>query len=78
MDIVRPKYEKSEKHRLASLDPKEKLKEEGDNAFKNSQFEVAIKAYTKCLDTISDKVFPYKLKLVCNNCSNNYAYTLIV
>lgn len=56
MDIVRPKYEKSEKHRLASLDPKEKLKEEGDIAFKNSQFEVAIKAYTKCLDSISDKV----------------------
>ena len=30
MDIVRPKYERSEKQRLASLDPKEKIKEEGD------------------------------------------------
>jgi len=66
MDIVRPKYEKSEKHRLASLDPKEKLKEEGDVAFKNSQFEVAIKAYTKCLDSISDKSSELALKCFAN------------
>lgn len=56
MDDVRPKYERAEKHRLASLDPKERIKEEGDTCFKNANFEGAIKAYTKCLDAISDKV----------------------
>lgn len=56
MDKVRPKYEMAEKHRMASLDPKERLKEEGDTLFKAANFEGAIKAYTKCLDSISDKV----------------------
>jgi tetratricopeptide (TPR) repeat protein len=56
MDNVRPKYERAEKHRMASLDPKERIKEEGDTCFKNANFEGAIKAYTKCLDSISDKV----------------------
>lgn len=39
MDIVRPKYERSEKQRLSSLDPKEKIKEEGyiyNNSYKNN------------------------------------------
>lgn len=56
MDVVRPKYEMAEKHRLASLDPKERIKEEGDSLFKAANFEGAIKSYTKCLDAISDKV----------------------
>ena len=56
MDKVRPKFEMAEKHRMASLDPKERLKEEGDTLFKAANFEGAIKAYTKCLDSISDKV----------------------
>ena len=56
MDTVRPQYERAEKHRMASLDPKERIKEEGDTCFKNANFEGAIKAYTKCLDAISDKV----------------------
>jgi tetratricopeptide (TPR) repeat protein len=56
MERVRPLYERSEKHRVANLDPKERMKEEGDSLFKAAKFEEAIKAYTKCLDTISDKV----------------------
>ena len=56
MDKIRPLYEKSEKQRFASLDPKERIKEEGDTFFKNANFESAIKSYTRCLDSISDKV----------------------
>lgn len=57
MGQVRPKYERSEKQRVASLDPKERIKEEGDTFYKNSQFEKAIQSYTRCLDSISDKVY---------------------
>lgn len=56
MDSVRPKYERAEKQRLANLDPKERLKEEADALYKAANFEGAIKAYTKCLDTITNKV----------------------
>lgn len=56
MNKVRPLHEKAEKQRLSSLDPKERIKEEGDNFFKAANFESAIKSYTKCLDSISDKV----------------------
>lgn len=66
MDTVRPKYERSEKHRLANLDPKERLKEEGDTFFKAAKFEEAIKAYTKCLDVISDKSSELALKCFSN------------
>lgn len=56
MEEARPKFERTEKTRLAGLDPKEKIKEEGDKHFKAANFELAIKSYTKCLDSISDKV----------------------
>lgn len=56
MDRVRPQYERSEKQRVASLDPKERMKEEGDSLFKLAKFEEAIKSYTRCIDSISDKV----------------------
>ncbi len=56
-DKVRPMFERAEKQRVSKLDPKEKLKEEGDSLFKAAKFEEAIKAYTKCLDSISDKVY---------------------
>mmetsp|Transcript_36730 Transcript_36730/g.75303 ORF Transcript_36730/g.75303 Transcript_36730/m.75303 type:complete len:320 (-) Transcript_36730:150-1109(-) len=68
METVRPKYERAEKHRLASLDPKERIKEEGDTHFKDAKFEAAIKAYTKCLDAISDKSSELAIK-----CYNNRA-----
>jgi hypothetical protein len=56
MSQVQPLVEKAEKTRMAGLDSKERLKEEGDKKFKAADFESAIKAYTKCLDAISDKV----------------------
>jgi tetratricopeptide (TPR) repeat protein len=57
MDKVRPLFERSEKQRQSNLDPKERIKEEGDAFFKDAKFENAIKSYTRCLDSISDKVF---------------------
>lgn len=56
MSTVRPQYERLEKQRVANLDPKERLKEEGDKLFKEAKFEKAIEAYTKCLNAIPDKV----------------------
>jgi len=68
MDKVRPKYEMAEKQRLSKLDPKERIKEEGDTFFKAANFEGAIKSYTKCLDSISDKSSELAIK-----CYNNRA-----
>ena len=62
MEKVRPMFERAEKQRLSSLDPKERLKEEGDSLFKEAKFENAIKAYTRCLDSISDKSSELALK----------------
>jgi stress-induced-phosphoprotein 1 len=66
MDEVRPMYERKEKQRVSSLDPKEKIKEEGDAAFKAAKFEEAITKYTKCLDQISDKSAELALKCYAN------------
>ena len=62
MSTIRPKYERLEKARVASLDPNERIKEEGDNKFKAADFEAAIKSYTRCLDNISDKSSELALK----------------
>lgn len=59
---IQPLWEKAEKARVAGLDSKERLKEEGDTKFKAADFENAIKAYTKCLDAISDKSSELALK----------------
>ena len=56
MERVRPKFERAEKARVSTLDPRERLKEEGDNHFKNAQFEKAVQSYTKCLAAVPDKV----------------------
>lgn len=56
MDKVRPLHERAEKQRVSSLDPNERIKEEGDNKFKAADFEGAIKVYTRCIDSIRDKV----------------------
>jgi tetratricopeptide (TPR) repeat protein len=56
MNRVRPQFERLEKQRIAQLDPKERLKEEGDTFFKAANFEKAIESYTRCLGSISDKV----------------------
>jgi len=55
MSQIQPKRERLEKQRLASLSPSERIKEEGDVKYKNAEFDAAIKKYTQCLDTISDK-----------------------
>lgn len=68
MSRVRPLFERAEKQRLSTLDPKERMKEEGDSLFKAAKFEEAIKAYTRCLDSISDKSNEIALK-----CYNNRA-----
>lgn len=56
MGRIRPVYERAEKNRVAGLDKKERMKEEGDTKFKAADFEGAITAYTKCLDYITDQV----------------------
>ena len=66
MDQVKPKYERLEKERVATLDSKERLKEEGDKLFKDAKFEDAIKAYTKALGSISDKSSELALKCYSN------------
>lgn len=68
MTRVRPLYERAEKQRIANLDPKERMKEEGDTLFKAAKFEEAIKVYTRCIDSFSDKSSELALK-----CYNNRA-----
>lgn len=63
MSTVQPLVAKAEKARMAGLDSKERLKEEGDLKFKAADFEGAIKLYTKCLDAISDKVKQHFLSI---------------
>ncbi len=48
------------------MSPSERVKEEGDTKFKNADFEGAIKAYTKCLDSIGDKSTDLALKCFAN------------
>jgi len=62
MNKVRPLYERAEKQRISSLDPLERIKEEGDAKFKAADFEGAIKTYTRCLDSIKDKSSELALK----------------
>lgn len=66
MARVKPLYERTEKQRIANLDPKERIKEEGDNFFKAANFEKAIQSYTRCLDSISDKSSELALKVYGN------------
>jgi len=49
---VKPQYEAIEKKRKAGLSSVERHKEQGDEAYKNANFEQAIEHYTKCLDTL--------------------------
>jgi len=66
MDTIRPKYERLEKERISSLNPSEVIKEDGDKKFKNAEFEAALKSYTKCLDSITDKSSELALKCYAN------------
>lgn len=53
MSRVRPKFDRMEAQRKASLSADAVHKERGDVAYKAAQFEVAIEHYTKCLDGLS-------------------------
>lgn len=66
MDTIRPKYERLEKERVATLNPSERKKEEGDRKFKNAEFEAALKEYSACLDSITDKSSELALKCYAN------------
>mmetsp|Transcript_20359 Transcript_20359/g.19669 ORF Transcript_20359/g.19669 Transcript_20359/m.19669 type:complete len:319 (+) Transcript_20359:42-998(+) len=66
MDKIKPQFEKQEKHRVSKLGPQEKLKEAGDQFFKNANFEKAAVEYTKCLAAISDKTSELALKVYNN------------
>lgn len=61
-DRVQPLFERAEKARKATLDPRERQKELADGLYKEAKFEEAIKAYSKCLDAISDKSSELALK----------------
>ena len=66
MDKIKPLYEKAEKKRVSQLDPSEKIKETGDQQFKNADFEGAIQSYTKCLNNIRDKQSELAIKCYAN------------
>jgi stress-induced-phosphoprotein 1 len=52
MGKVKPKFDAMEQKRKAALTPVERHKEDGDEAYKNANFEVAVQHYTKCLDQL--------------------------
>ena len=66
MDRVRPKWEAAEKARISGLDPVERIKEEGDTAFKASSFELAIEKYTSAINKCTDKSTEIALKCFAN------------
>jgi len=52
MSKIKPKWEAMEKKRKSSLSPVERFKEQGDECYKNADFEVAIGHYTKAIDQL--------------------------
>jgi stress-induced-phosphoprotein 1 len=66
MDEIRPLRERAEKQRVSGLDRTERIKEEGDNAFKSAQFESAIKSYTDCIDALRNDSCELALKCYAN------------
>jgi len=66
MAKVKPRYEALERKRKAGLSGTESLKEKGDQAYKNAQFENAVTHYTKCLNALGEKTSPLALKCLGN------------
>eukprot|EP00588_Corethron_pennatum_P009897 CAMPEP_0194265732 /NCGR_PEP_ID=MMETSP0169-20130528/865_1 /TAXON_ID=218684 /ORGANISM="Corethron pennatum, Strain L29A3" /LENGTH=319 /DNA_ID=CAMNT_0039006257 /DNA_START=93 /DNA_END=1052 /DNA_ORIENTATION=- len=66
MAKIKPKYEAMERKRKAGLSGTESLKEKGDQAYKNAQFEEAITHYSKCLDALGEKTSPLAIKCLGN------------
>lgn len=62
MGTIQPKVDRAEKDRLKTLNPSEKLKEQGDTFFKAANFEGAIKSYTQCIAGITDTSSDLALK----------------
>mmetsp|Transcript_21819 Transcript_21819/g.33303 ORF Transcript_21819/g.33303 Transcript_21819/m.33303 type:complete len:326 (+) Transcript_21819:236-1213(+) len=52
MSRVKPKFDQMEKRRKAGLGQVELYKEQGDEAYKNANFEGAIQHYTKCIEAL--------------------------
>ena len=63
---VKPKYDAKEKSRISGLTGTERLKEEGDAMFKQSQFEAAIHKYTEALDASGSSSSEIALKIYGN------------
>lgn len=51
-DKVKVLYDNAEKARKKGLSPLERMKEDGDEKYKNGMFEEAISLYTKCIDQL--------------------------
>jgi hypothetical protein len=52
MGKVKPKFDAVEKKRKSSFSPVERYKENGNEAYKSANFEVAVQPYIKCLDQL--------------------------
>jgi stress-induced-phosphoprotein 1 len=50
--IVKPKYDAMEAKRKSGLSGVERHKEQGDECYKNANFEGAVEHYTKCLNAL--------------------------
>ncbi len=66
LSVAQPRFDAAEKKRKAGLGRVGLLKEEGDDAYRNAQFEVAVGKYSKCLDLISDKTSELAIKCLSN------------
>lgn len=49
---IQPMWEAQEMRRKKKLSPAEKMKEKGDEMYKNAQFENAVGEYTKCIESL--------------------------
>ena len=65
MDKIRPLRERAEKQRVSGLDRTERMKEEGDNAFKSAHFEKAIESYSSCIQALRDDVSSSSCNSMC-------------
>ncbi len=66
LSVAQPRFDAAEKKRRAGLGRVELLKEEGDDAYRQAQFEIAVEKYSKCLNLISDKTSELAIKCLSN------------
>jgi tetratricopeptide (TPR) repeat protein len=77
MKKVKPKWDKMEEKRKASLTGAEKWKEKGDESYKDAKFEEAIEHYTKCIAML-DKTGKLGTELAMKTYSNRAGMLCIV